>query len=539
MVETFDHIVVGGGTAGCVAAARLVEDGGARVLVLEAGHSHRHPFIDMPPGVFKLLKGGSKFFKTHVSTPQPQLAGRTTEIPQGNVLGGGSSVNGQAYVRARPSDYDEWHEMLRGNNDALSWAWEDILPHYIRMEANQQFNDEFHGTEGRLPVSYPGYIDDCARWFVQSLQARGEPYNPDFNGATQRGAGYFQFIHNKGQRYSAAYAFLDPVKDNPKLTLRLQAEVQRLVIENDRAVGVVYKDKDGEKEVRADGEIILTAGAYMTPKIMMLSGLGPADHLREHGIDVVQDMPGVGQNLKDHPDASVVARANGKHGYYGQDKGLRMLLNGIEFKTFGRGRITTTGLEAACFVNPTDPDAEPSHEAYMIPVLYLDDDDLARVGDGYGMSIQVVLLKPKSVGDVRLRSADPSDMPLVNPNFLGDPEDMEAMKTGLRYFRDVMLEKPLGDRVKEIVAPANYDDDADFTAHIKRVVKTNFHPVGTTKMGADGDPMAVLDARMKVRGMEGLRVADCSIMPEITAGNTMAPAMLFGDRCADVVMGKL
>ncbi len=540
MTEEFDHIVVGGGSAGCVATSRLVE-AGSKVLLLEAGYHHRHPLLDMPPGVFKLLKNGSKFFKTHESVPQEHLGGRRAEIPQGNVLGGGSSVNGQAYVRGRPSDYDEWHEILRGNNDSISWAWEEVLPHFKRLEGNQKFNDDLHGTEGKLIVSDPGYVDDMARWFVQSLQAQGEPFNPDFNGKTQRGAGYFQFTYNRGQRVSAAYAFIEPLMKNPNLTLRLESAVQKIIIENNRAVGLIYKDKSGAThQVRSKGEIILSAGALITPKLMMLSGLGPADHLREHGIDVIADMPGVGQNLKDHPDVSIVARANGPYGYWKQDSGWNMLRNGIEFKLFGRGRITTTGLEAATFLNPTERDKPPSHEAYCIPVMYLDDAKLKEIGDGHGVSIQIVLLKPHSKGEVRLASANPDDMPAISPNFLKDPRDMDEMVKGLRFFRETMETKPMADKISEIVAPKpdNFSDDA-LKDHCRRFVKTNYHPVGTAKMGADGDPMAVLDARLRVRGIDGLRICDMSAVPEIPAGNTNAPAMMIGDRCADLVLGNL
>ncbi|MEM7046875.1 MAG: GMC family oxidoreductase N-terminal domain-containing protein [Pseudomonadota bacterium] len=539
MASTYDHIVIGGGSAGSVAASQLVL-GGAKVLLLEAGHHHRHPLLDMPPGVFKLLKNGSKFFKTHKSIPQEHLGGRRAEIPQGNVLGGGSTVNGQAYVRGRPSDYDEWHETLRGSNDAIDWSWEAVLPHFMRLEANQKFNNELHGTDGKLIVSDPGYIDDMARWFVQSLQEQGEPFNPDFNGPTQRGAGYFQFTYNKGQRVSAAYAFLDPLKNNENLKIRLRASVQKIVIENGRAVGVIYQDRTGRYEARVDGEVILSAGAFITPKILMLSGIGPADHLREHDIDVIEDHAGVGQNLKDHPDCSVVARANGPYGYWKQDRGWNMIRNGLEFRLFGRGRITTTGLEAACFVNPLDPDAPPTHEAYCIPVLYLDDEVLKKVGDGYGVSIQIVLLKPHSVGEVRLASANPADMPLISPNFLKDPRDMQAMITGLRYFRRTMETKPMADKISGLIAPDPADwSDEGLIEHCKRVVKTNYHPVGTAKMGTADDTMAVLDPRMRVRGIEGLRVCDMSAVPEIPAGNTNAPAMMLGDRCADLVMGKL
>ncbi|WP_114390734.1 GMC family oxidoreductase [Notoacmeibacter marinus] len=539
MSATYDHIVVGGGSAGCVAAWRLV-NAGCKVLLLEGGHWHRHPLLDMPPGVFKLLKNGSKFFKIHESVPQDHLGGRTTEIPQGNVLGGGSAVNGQAYVRGRPSDYDGWNEILRGNNDAIGWSWGDVLPHFKRLEGNRTFKNDLHGGDGPLVVSEPGQINEMARWFVQSLQAQGEPFNPDFNGTEQRGAGYFQFTYDKGQRVSAAYAFIEPLKDDPNLTLMLQASVQEVIVENGRAVGVRYRDSSGLQEARTDGEVILSAGAYVTPKILMLSGLGPADHLAEHGINVVQDMPGVGQNLCDHPDVSIVARANGPYGYYGQDRGWNMIRNGLQFKLFGTGPITTTGLEAACFVNPTEPDAPPTHEAYCIPILYLPPDMLEPEGDGYGASIQIVLLQPHSRGEVRLASADPHAMPLVSPNFLKDQRDIDAMITGLRYFRRTFETPPLADRIDRIIAPdpSDFSDEA-LAAHCRKMVKTNYHPAGTVKMGADGDAMAVLDAKMRVRGIPGLRVCDMSAVPNIPAGNTNAPAMMLGDRCADLVLGKL
>ncbi|WP_380056633.1 GMC family oxidoreductase [Falsihalocynthiibacter sp. SS001] len=540
MSTTFDHIVIGGGSAGCVAAARLVRDGGAKVLLLEAGHSHRHPLLDMPPGVFKLLKNGSKFFKTHSTTPQEHLDGRVQEIPQGNVLGGGSSVNGQVYIRGRASDYDGWQEALRGNNDGIGWGWKDVLPHFRGMESNSRFNNELHGTDGELSVSDPGHIADMARWYVQALQQQGEPFNTDFNGPTQRGAGFFQFTYHQGQRASAAHAFIGPLKGNPNLDVRLRAEVQRIIIEDGRAVGVIYKDSKGTHEVLTNGEVILSAGALVTPKILMLSGIGPADHLAEHGIQIVQDHAGVGQNLSDHPDCSVVAKANGKYGYFGQDRGWNMIRNGLQFKLFGTGMITTTGLEAAAFVNPSNPEAEPSLEAYCIPVLYLDDETLTRVGDGPGVSIQIVLLNPKSRGEVSLASANPSDMPLVSPNFLKEPEDMKTMIEGLRYFTQTMSTAPLADKIDRIVSPDQSDtSDEALAAHCRRVVKTNYHPSGTAKMGADGDPMAVLDSRLRVRGVAGLRVCDMSAAPTLISGNTNATAMMLGDRCAQLVMGRL
>src|SRR3954454_8518189 len=318
MSERYDYIVVGGGAAGCVAAARLVRDGGARVLLLEAGHSHRHPLLDMPPGIFKMVNG-SKFMRYHKTVPQEHLNGRVHDIPQGHVLGGGTSVNAQVYMRGRPADYDDWHELLRGDNDYPGWSWNDVLPHFRGMEGNNRLYDERHGAEGPLLVSDPGHIDDVSRWFVQSVQAMGEPYNHDFNGPRQRGVGFYQFMNRRGKRSSTAYAFLAPLATDPRLTIKLNSPVHRILIDNGRVAGVAYTDRNGaEQRAYAESELILAAGALVTPQLMMLSGLGPADELVRHGIPCLVDLPGVGQTLIDHPEVPIIAIANGPYGYYRQ-----------------------------------------------------------------------------------------------------------------------------------------------------------------------------------------------------------------------------
>lgn len=537
--EEFDHIVVGGGSAGCVAAARLVADGGHRVLLLEGGHSNRHPLLDMPPGIFKMING-SKFMHYHTTVPQPHLNGRAHDIPQGNVLGGGSSVNAQVYMRGRPSDYYAWDATLRGNNDGADWSWGAVLKHFRGMEDNNRLNNDFHGVGGKMQVSDPGHIDQMSRWFVQAVQGMGEPFNPDFNGLSQRGVGFYQFMNRHGKRSSAAYAFLSPLQGNRNLTLRLQARAERILIENGRAVGVVWRDKSGtERQSYTKGEIIVTAGALITPKLLMLSGIGPADHLREHGLTVTADLPGVGQNLIDHPEVPIIATANGPYGYFKQGEGWRMLMNGLQFKLFGSGRILSAGVEAGAFVNPTDPTAEPTIQAFCVPIVYLDRDTLTLVENTYGLTVTTVVVKPKSRGEVRLRSANPDDKPLVSPNLLKHPGDMAAMIAGQRFFIRAFQTEPLASRVKRLAIPdPSKLDDATLTEHCKRFVKTNYHPASTARMGADGDPVAVLDARMRVRGVEGLRVADMSAVPDINAGNTNAPAMMLGDRCADFVMGR-
>ncbi len=538
MAENFDHIVIGGGAAGCVAAARLVQ-AGRRVLLLEAGHSHHHPLLDMPPGIFKMING-SKFMRYHRTTPQEHLDGRVHEISQGNVLGGGTSVNAQVYMRGRPSDYNEWDDLLRGNNAGVRWNWEHVLPHFRGMEGNNRLYDERHNSEGPLLVSDPGYIDNVSRWFVQSMQSLGVPFNHDFNGPLQRGVGFYQFMNRQGKRSSAAYAFIEPLRKSPHLTLKLNAAVSRIVIEKERATGVTYRDASGaEHTAYASGDIILSSGALVSPKLLMLSGIGAADEIRTHGIRVTADLPGVGQNLMDHPEVPLIATFNGPFGYHGQGDGWQMIQHGMHFKLFGGGKILSAGVEAGAFINPLDPEAEPSIQAFCVPDIYLDRDVLNAVEKTHGITITTVVTKPKSRGFVKLRSPNPGDMPIVSPNLLKHPDDMATMIAGQRFFIRAFENGPLGDRIARIVKPDPTDlSDEALATHCKRLVKTNYHPAGTARMGADGDPMAVLDAQLRVRGITNLRVADMSACPNINAGNTAAPAMMIGDRCASFVLDE-
>ena len=537
--EEFDIIVIGGGAAGCVAAARLASEGDARVLLLEAGHSNRHPLLDMPPGIFKMING-TKFMRYHKTVPQDHLGGRVHDIPQGHVLGGGSSVNAQVYMRGRPSDYDSWQTRLHGANDAVDWTWQAVLPHFRRMEGNNRLYNDLHGTEGPLLVSDPGHIDPLSRLFVQAAQGLGLPFNPDFNGTEQRGVGFYQFMNRNGRRSSSAYAYITPQEANPNLTVRLNAEVCRIKLQNGRASGVTYRDRSGTHTVRCASEVILSAGSLVTPKLLMLSGIGPADHLAEHGIACVADLPGVGQNLIDHPEVPITARVNGPYGYYRQGNGWRMIRNGLQFKMFGTGPVTSAGVEAGAFVNPTNPKAEPTIQAFCVPIVYVDRDTRDIVEDGHGLTVTTVVVKPKSRGQVRLASDDPMAMPLVSPNLLQHPDDMDRMIEGQRFFLRAFDQAPLAALIERVMLPGPDDlSDAALRDHCRRFVKTNYHPAGTARMGRDDDPMAVLDTRLRVRGIEGLRVCDLSAMPDINAGNTQAPAMMMGDRCADMVMGIL
>jgi choline dehydrogenase-like flavoprotein len=537
LTEHYDYIVVGGGSSGCVLAARLAKEAEKRVLLLEAGYSHRHFLLDMPPGIFKMING-SKYMRYHRTVPQEHLNGRVHDIPQGNVLGGGSSVNAQVYMRGRPSDFEEWHKLLQGENDYPGWSWKDVLPFFRDMEGNNRLYNDLHGAEGPLLVSDPEHVSDFSRWFVQSLQALGEPYNYDFNGASQRGVGFYQFMNRKGRRCSAVYAYIAPLAGDPNLTVKLNSRVHLLDIENERVIAVRYRDSRGrEQRAIADREIILSAGALVTPQLLMLSGVGPADQLKAHGIKCLLDLPGVGENLIDHPEVPIVGIASGAYGYYKQSEGWRMIRNGIQFKVFGSGPITSAGVEAGAFVNPKDRSAEPTIQAFCVPIIYLDRDALTLVENTYGLTVTTVVIKPKSRGYVRLRSADPRDMPLVSPNLLMHPSDASEMIEAQRFFLRVFQTKPLAERIRRVAVP-NPDDLSDeaIFAHCKRHVKTNYHPSGTCRMGRTGDAMAVLDSRLRVRGLRNLRICDLSAIPNIVAGNTNPTAMMMGSRCAELIM---
>jgi choline dehydrogenase-like flavoprotein len=379
-----------------------------------------------------------------------------------------------------------------------------------------------------------------SRWFVQAVQGLGEPFNPDFNGPSQRGVGFYQFMNRHGKRSSAAYAFLSPLDRDPRLTVRLHARAEKVLVEKGRAVGVAWRDKAGAlRQSFARSEVILAAGALVTPKLLMLSGIGPAGQLRSHGLEVLHDAPGVGENLVDHPEVPILATANGPYGYHLQGEGWRMVWNGLQFKVFGTGRILSAGVEAGAFVNPDDPTAPPTIQAFCVPFVYLDRDLLKVMKPTHGMTITTVVVKPRSRGFVRLRSANPADRPLVSPHLLKEPEDLREMIAGQRFFLRAFGTEPLASRIDRVFRPdpARLDDES-LADHCRRMVKTNYHPAGTARMGADGDPLAVLDARMRVRGVDGLRVADMSACPDINAGNTTAPALMLGSRCAAFALGR-
>lgn len=531
----YDFVIAGGGSAACVAAMRLVKEFGFSVLLLERGPARTSPILAMPAGYMKYLARDT-FLEMHKTVPQPQLGGRAPTVPVARALGGGSAVNAMVYMRGQAADYDGWAAALGHDGE---WSYADMLPHFTGIEANARFNDRYHGIAGQLRVSDPGMISPTTEHFLLAAQGLGHAYNPDFNGISQAGVGIMQHTYGQWGRYKARSdarkAFLDDLGRDTRLTIVTGARVDRIVIENGRAVGVEYI-KDGSSHIaRAEREVLVAAGTYNSAKLMLLSGIGPADHLRQHGIAVVADLPGVGQNLQDHHEVPVIATTRQPSGYFGQDRGWNMIRNGLQYLLFNSGPVTTTGIEACLFFDP-DGGERPTIQLYCAPIVYLDR-DVSAARPTWGVTFTSCLLRPKARGSVTLRSADPADQPLVDCNFFGHPDDLRLTIAALGTARQLLATEPFKHRIAAELLPGEAvvrDPDA-LARYCGQTVKTNYHPVGTLRMGRADDPSAVVGPDLRLRGVDGLRVIDCSIMPAIVSGNTNAPAMAIGSKAASLI----
>lgn len=534
-MKEFDYIVAGGGSAGCIVAARLVKEGNARVLLLEAGRDEYHPVLKMPAGYMKFL-ASDKYLTLHQTEPQPQLNGRGVIVPQAKVLGGGSTVNAMVYMRGHRQDYADWNSAL--GNQGIDWSWESLLPHFTAIEDNDHLGPPCHGVDGPMKVSHLGHFSPLSRAYVKTMQGMGIAYTPDFNTGNPFGVGFMQHTINgqTRQRCSVVDAFINPLRDDPRLTIVTGALVEEILFDGDCASGVRYLADGEPRQARATREVILAAGAYQTPKLLMLSGIGPQEQLSAQGIGLRHHLPGVGKNLQDHYEVPVVASTNGAFGYYGQDRGWPMVKAGLQYMLFKSGPVTTTGVETCAFFDPLDFSATPTIQMFCVPTVYLDR-DVMGADPGHGVTVNSLLLRPKATGEVTLRDAAASTLPVIDTQIFGHPDDLARTLAGFRFARRVIAASPIAQMVSEEIFPgADITSDEAITEHCKRMVKTGYHPVGTCRMGHDNDPLAVLTDDLRVRGVRRLRVVDASMMPNIISGNTNAAVMAVAHRAATLLL---
>jgi len=522
---TYDHIIVGAGSAGCVLAHRLSEDPNRRVLLLEAGPADWHPFIHMPAGIAKLV-GNRKINWSYSTEPEAQLNDRRLWWPRGRVLGGSSSINAMIYMRGTPSDYDRWAQV----SDDERWAWRNVLPVFKRSENNQRGAGDWHSTGGPLSVSDLIHRNPLSQAFIDAGVAAGYARNDDFNLAQQAGFGYYQVTQRNGARASAAAAFLKPARARKNLTVLTHAATERVLLSGQRAVGVDYRHH-GRLTRAEGGEVILCGGAINSPQLLMLSGIGPADHLREHGIAVAHDLHGVGGNLQDHLDVCTLQHSTQPVSY---DK-LNDAAVAWQYLTKHTGPGTSNVAEAGGFVRSRFAvDADCDIQFHFVPAM-LDDHGRHRL-DGYGYTVHACFLRPKSRGTIRLHSADPSAPAKINANYLSDAEnfDLKMMIEAAKLSRDIFAQAPFDAyRGSEIFPGAEVKTDADLEAFVRRKAETIYHPVGTCRIGVDED--AVVDSELRVHGVGSLRVVDASIMPTLIGGNTNAPTIMIAERAADLI----
>lgn len=529
-MDTFDYIVAGAGSAGCTVAARLVQ-AGRSVLLLEAGPPDNHPFIHIP-GTFIRVHGTRRTWMYRTDA-QAHVNGREVFIPQGRTLGGGSSVNAMIYIRGQQQDYDDWAAA-----GCTGWSWDDVLPVFLRAEGNRRLGAPLHGTQGPLKVSDGVYRHPLSQAFVRAAMESGVPFTDDFNGPRQEGVGYYQTTTDAGRRCSAAVAYLGPVRGRSNLVVRTGMQVERVLFDGRRAIGVAVRADDGSlHEYRCRKEVVLSAGALATPKILMLSGVGDGVHLREVGIGVRHDLPGVGRNFQDHLAASVYARTRGPVSLLGHDRGVKALGHGLQYVAARRGLLTSNVIESGAFVDATGC-GRPNVQFHVVPAL-TGDVDRAPPG-GHGISLNPCALRPRSRGTLRLRSADPQASFSLDAGFLSHEDDLRVMVAGVRLARRIMRARSLARHLDGMLMLPDGDEDAIpqqvYEDYVRTVAKTVFHPVGTCRMGVD--PLAVVSPELRVRGFEGLRVADASVMPRIVSGNTNAPSIMIGERCADFMLGR-
>lgn len=528
----YDYVIVGGGAAGCALAARLSEDASCRVLLLEAGPADTDPYIHMPVGFFKMTGGPLTWGYRTVAAAETQR--RQIPFAQGRVLGGGGSINAMVYTRGQPADYDGWER-----DGCTGWGFRDgVLPYLRRMEDNERLCNEYHGVGGPLGVSDLISVNEVTKAFVIAGQEAGLPYNSDFNGAQQEGVGVYQVTQRHGKRCSAAVGYLRDARSRPNLTIRTDCLVSRIVIEKGRATGVEFAPRGERGNVtiaRAEREVIVTAGAIGSPKLLMLSGIGRPEDLERVGVKPVHALKGVGQNLQDHFDIDIVYELNGPYSLDKYAKKHMMLLAGLEYKLFNKGPVTSNIAEGGAFWYSDSSVPTPDLQFHFLPGAGVEA-GVPPVPSGSGCTLNSYFLRPRSRGSVALHSADPADAPIIDPAYIRDPYDLKVAVEGVRQSREIMSQNALRKYVKcEHFPGGQVRSQSEYEAYAQQYGRTGYHPVGTCKMGVDDQ--SVVDPQLRVYGIEGLRVADSSVMPRIVSSNTNAPTLMIAEKAADLIRG--
>jgi choline dehydrogenase len=533
---SFDYIIVGAGSAGCVLANRLSNDPANKVLLLEAGGKDRNPLFRLPMLMGKLFQSGIYNWHYHTE-PEPNLNGRSLYWPRGKVLGGSSTINGMIYVRGNKQDYDGWAQ-----NGLPGWSYDEVLPAFLRSEGHIQREDEFHNTQGELTVCRARGWNELLDVFCDAGQQAGHPENPDFNGAEQEGFGRYDFTIKRGKRWSTSFAFLRPAMNRSNLTVMTQATTRRVVIEGKRATGVEISHGGQVKTLTARREVILSAGTVNSPQLLMLSGIGPQDELEVHGIGVHQSLSGVGRNLQDHVDCVMSWECSKPVTLYSDLRADKLTWSMVQGLLFGEGIVTTFPYEAGAFIKSRPGLDAPDIQLHFMPALektanlhFPNPFKRQSVEANHGFTLRIGPVNPESRGQIKLRSCDPSDAPRIYGNYLETDFDVQTMIRGIRLTREIIDQSAFASfRGTELSPGIDHASDEDLTRWLRASAMTTFHPVGTCKMGTDD--RAVVDARLRVHGIEGLRVADASIMPRITSGNTNAPAIMIGEKCAEFIL---